>query len=395
MRKKISRVPKLCRHKARDLGYVTDPETKKAIYLGPWGAHETRRAYERWVADYIASHNVQHPLPRGEGTIKQLVEKYILFARDYYRKPGTRTVTSEYNCVRQALLELKNWFDVPCAEFKPSDLIAVRQQVINRKQVSQNGKPSSKQLSISTINAIVTRLKRMFKKGVEWEFVPAATWQALSCVSNLSWRTAPNLKDTAPIKPVDIEHVRAVMPYLKPKFQLMLETHLQTGMRVTELCSMRWREISKYNEALYAYKPTEHKTKHRGVDKVIFLRAELVERMRELPRRGASAENDFVFISWGRGKSKKYLGQVYPTGYRTAINRAIRFCNAALREQGKTEIPTWCPLQIRHSVATMVRQLHGLEAAQAMLGHASIEATQIYAEKRTELAAKIASKGIS
>jgi len=395
MRKKISRVPKLCRHKARDLGYVTDPETKKAIYLGPWGAHETRRAYERWVADYIASHNVLHPLPRGESTIKQLVEKYILFARDYYRKPGTRTVTSEYNCVRQALLELKNWFDVPCAEFKPSDLIAVRQQVINRKQVSQNGKPSSKQLSISTINAIVTRLKRMFKKGVEWEFVPAATWQALSCVANLSWRTAPNLRDTAPIKPVDIEHVRAVMPYLKPKFQLMLETHLQTGMRVTELCSMRWREISKYNEALFAYKPTEHKTKHRGVDKVIFLRAELVERMRELPRRGASKELDFVWLSWGKGKSKKYLGQVYPTGYRTAINRAIRFCNAALREQGEKEIPAWCPLQIRHSVATLIRQLHGLEAAQAMLGHASLEATQIYAEKRTELAAKIASKGIS
>lgn len=395
MKKKFPRVPKLCRHKARDLGFVTDPETKKEIYLGPWGAHETRRAYERWVADYIASRDVQHPLPRGEGTIKQLVEKYILFARDYYRKPGTRTVTSEYNCVRQALLELKNWFDVSCAEFKPSDLIAVRQQVIDRKQVSQNGKPSSKQLSISTINAIITRLKRMFKKGVEWEFVPAATWQALSCVANLSWRTAPNLRDTAPIKPVDIEHVRAVMPYLKPKFQLMLETHLQTGMRITELCSMRWREISKYNEALYAYKPTEHKTKHRGVDKVIFLRAELVERMRELPRRGASAENDFVFISWGRGKSKKYLGQVYPTGYRTAINRGIRFCNAALREQGEKEIPAWCPLQIRHSVATLIRQLHGLEAAQAMLGHASLEATQIYAEKRTELAAKIASKGIS
>ncbi len=49
-------------------------------------------------------------------------------------------------------------------------------------------------------------------------------------------------------------------------------------------------------------------------------------------------------------------------------------------------------MQIRHSVATMVRQLHGLEAAQAMLGHSSIEATQIYAEKRLDLAAKIAAK---
>lgn len=50
----------------------------------------------------------------------------------------------------------------------------------------------------------------------------------------------------------------------------------------------------------------------------------------------------------------------------------------------------WTPLQIRHTVATKVRKTHGLEGAQAFLGHSSIDATQIYAEKRHDLSRIIA-----
>lgn len=388
------RVPKLCRHKGRDLGFVKDPKTKKIIYLGRWNSHETRRAYERWLAEYFASNNMVLPVSHQQGaTVKNLVEKYILFAREYYRKRGSKKeVTSEYNCIRQALLELKDWFDIRLEDFKPSDLITIRSKIVARKTVSQNGKPSTKTLALSTINAIVGRIRRMFKKGVEWDMVPASVFQGLECVSNLSWRTAPNLRETEPIKPVEFEHIKATMEHLPEKFKVMLEVHMATGMRVTELCNMRWSEIEPYQDGLYAFRPTEHKTKHRGVDKTIFIRAELVERMRALKRTGAKDTDDSVFLSWGKGKASKYKGAIQPSGYRHAIERAQKRMNEERIDNKLPILPKWTLLQIRHSVATMVRQLHGLEAAQAMLGHSSIEATQIYAEKRTDLAAQIASK---
>jgi integrase len=40
----------------------------------------------------------------------------------------------------------------------------------------------------------------------------------------------------------------------------------------------------------------------------------------------------------------------------------------------------WHPNQLRHSFATLVRKTHGLDAAQVLLGHASAEVTEIYAE---------------
>jgi len=51
----------------------------------------------------------------------------------------------------------------------------------------------------------------------------------------------------------------------------------------------------------------------------------------------------------------------------------------------------WHPHQIRHTLATELRKEYGLEGAQVVLGHRSLLATQIYAEKNAETAKKIMS----
>ncbi|MGN6371354.1 MAG: tyrosine-type recombinase/integrase [Phycisphaerae bacterium] len=40
----------------------------------------------------------------------------------------------------------------------------------------------------------------------------------------------------------------------------------------------------------------------------------------------------------------------------------------------------WHPHQVRHSVATEVRDKFGVDFSQALLGHVNLSATQIYAE---------------
>ena len=49
----------------------------------------------------------------------------------------------------------------------------------------------------------------------------------------------------------------------------------------------------------------------------------------------------------------------------------------------------WHPNQLRHTVATEVRARFGLEAAQAVLGHAKADVTQVYAERDLSKAAEV------
>ena len=54
------------------------------------------------------------------------------------------------------------------------------------------------------------------------------------------------------------------------------------------------------------------------------------------------------------------------------------------------EIPRWFPLQLRHSRATELRRLYGLEGSQVALGHKRADVTEVYAERQTDLGVRIA-----
>jgi integrase len=57
-------------------------------------------------------------------------------------------------------------------------------------------------------------------------------------------------------------------------------------------------------------------------------------------------------------------------GYEGAITRACR----------RAGVPAWSPSQLRHSCATRVRRLYGLDGAAAVLGHRLGTVTEVYAE---------------
>jgi site-specific recombinase XerD len=71
--------------------------------------------------------------------------------------------------------------------------------------------------------------------------------------------------------------------------------------------------------------------------------------------------------------------------YGHAIRTAITKANAA-----GVKVRGWAPNQLRHSFATKVRQDHGLEAAQVLLGHARVDVTQVYAARDERLAVEVA-----
>jgi integrase len=76
-----------------------------------------------------------------------------------------------------------------------------------------------------------------------------------------------------------------------------------------------------------------------------------------------------------------------------AVRRAVaRLNRAGARTPGFTPVPQWHPNQLRHTHATLVRQQHGPEAAQVVLGHARADVTQIYAARDTALATAVAAR---
>ena len=70
------------------------------------------------------------------------------------------------------------------------------------------------------------------------------------------------------------------------------------------------------------------------------------------------------------------------------IQQQRREHRASLRAAWRRQ-HVWHPHQLRHNAATHLRKEYGLEAAQVILGHKTLAATEIYAEKNQDAARKI------
>jgi integrase len=234
-------------------------------------------------------------------------------------------------------------------------------------------------LARKTINEHVSRIRRLFKWGVEHELIPETCWRALHAVSGLK-RGRTTAKESKPILPIEDTVVAATLPFLSATITAMVKLQRLTGMRPQEVCQIRPGDIDRTTET-WRYTPQVHKTQHRGRERVImigpkaqevllpflerpddvfcFSPRETEDKRRELQHLARSTP-----IGYGnapgtnRKRSPKRLpGACYSTGsYHKAIKRA---CEAA-------GIERWAPNRLRHSFATQVRAEAGIESARIL-----------------------------
>jgi Phage integrase family len=98
--------------------------------------------------------------------------------------------------------------------------------------------------------------------------------------------------------------------------------------------------------------------------------------------------------------SKRQLGSVQPSQKGRQKKKpkkapggrySVESFNRAIAKACKTAgVPVWHANQLRHTHATAVRKRFELEAAQAVLGHAKADVTQVYSERDLDLAVKMA-----
>jgi len=391
-RTKAPRVPKLCRHKASGQGVVR--LDGRDFYCGAYETKEAQAEYDRLIAVFLGS---GRRMPGGPDapdnpTVTELIAQYWTWAKTYYRRPDG-AASSELSCIKVAVTELRRMAgDVPAREFGPLRLKALQDAMIARKWVRRS------------INAHAGRVRRMFAWAVANELLPPDVLAALKAVSGLkAGRCAA--PDREPVRPVAAEDVERVLPYLTAPVAAMVRLMALTGMRVSEVAGMRMQDVDRTAE-VWIYRPARHKTSWRGRDRSVPLGPQAQDILRPFLR---AAPAVFLFQP-GEGDAQ-YRGErraervtpLRPADMRredrAASGSGRRFAerydkdsvgHAVRRACKRAGVTPWHVHQLRHSVATRVQQMHGLDAARAVLGHSRPDTTLIYAERDTRAASRIA-----
>lgn len=376
-----ARVPKYALHKASGQAVVRLGGLD--FYLGKFGSDESRNQYDRLIGEWMLQGRQAPLLTKsnpGSLTVNELIIAYATFADAYYRKNGVPT--GEYDAIRYSLRPLRRLYgDLNVAEFGPLALKNVREEMLKAD------------LCRNEINKRVGRIIRLFKWGVENEYVTPMTHHALSQVRGLS-RGRTKARESEAVRPVSDSHVEAVQPFVSRQVWTMIRLQKLTGMRPGEVCLMRAQDIDQ-TASTWIYRPGSHKTEHHGHERKVYLGPKAQGVLREWLRKEPAAymfspKDELAERSAARRTSRK--SKIQPSQQRrrrkTNPKRAPRdryfsasYNRAIARACLKAGIPAWHANQLRHSAATIIRRDFGLEAASVILGHRGVGVTQVYAER--------------
>jgi integrase len=335
-------------------------------------------------------------------TVAAVGVRYLDHCQLYYRTPDGKT-TSSVAGVEMALRALFPFSDTPATAFGPRAMKTVRDALV------REGRPRV------TCNRVVKTIRRMFKWAASEELVSAEVWHALETVSPLQkGRTeAPELP---PVDEVPEAVVCATLPHLPKVVADMVQFQRWTGARPGEVCLLRPADIDRSGE-VWVFTPEHHKLSWRedpvprritiGQEgqKVIMpylLRAAtsycFSPRDSELDRNRARRQARVSPMTPSQRARKPVRQRQRPAGerynkdsYRRAIARAVGLANKAREKAGVEErLPNWSPNQLRHLRAGEVKERFGIEEASAVLGHANIRTTEIYADRKLKIAAEVA-----
>lgn len=414
-----ARVPSYRLHKASGQAVVTI--NGRDHYLGKWNTAAGKAKYDRVIAEYLA--NGRQLKSEDEKTVEYVTNAYLVFAQQYYRK--NETVTREFGCISEALKIVRYLYGPLIADqFGPLALKAVRQCMIE------------KGWSRGYINKSIGRVRRCFKWAVENELVRSNLFHGLMAVSGLR-KGRSVAREPDPVMPVDPLTVEKTICHLSSVVANMVHFQRFTGCRPQDVCNLRLQEVDT-SDSIWLYRPETHKTEHLGRKRVIPIGPRCQDVLRPYLnsdsamfcfrptdavnwRRKKSFENRKTKLSYANApgtnrkrQPQRVAGEKYTTAsYRRAIHRAcdaafpIPFALSRLEGESKKDWQKrltvnelfkvrkwqsrhrWSPNQLRISVGTEIRKRFGLEAAQVILGHASADVTQVYAERDLSKAIEI------
>jgi integrase len=384
-------------HKKTGKAIVTyyDGEQRKSTLLpGKFNSAESQREYKRLLAILdkgglpVAKPEIAKQPTR---SIAEVMVEYVT------RHVDTHYGDSERLVIRQALRPLKRLFaDLPANEFTPLCLLTVPDAMTSgswksdeeqAKDANQKRPPG---MARTTTNKHISRVKAFFGWAVTYAGVPANVHAGLLAVKGLR-PGHPEVRETEPVKPVDIEVVDQVLPLLPPVVGDMIRLLLLSGARVGELTKCRTADIDR-SGSVWLYRVEKHKTAHRGHSRTIAFgpKAKLI-----LARYVNDADPEAVLFSpaaqdilikEAKRAARKTRVQPSQLDRRKAKPKrkpGAKFDHHAIdhalaRACKKQNVPHFHVHQLRHTAALTIMCEHGIEAARRTLGHKTLNMSLFY-----------------
>jgi len=315
---------------------------KQILLPGEYNSPESLREYHRLVAGSI----IEKP------AIGSITIRYLL--RCWFdaegRKGGKRVTRHPFNLIA------KHFGTMTVDEFKSKDFRRLKELFIRQGWARRY------------CNSNLRFFLQAVKWGVVEEHVSPDTYALLTLCPLVRFGEA---HDNPEVTPVTEEIVRETCKHLRGDIVDMIQLQLNAGMRPGEVIRIRAEEIVREGD-IWTWSPRKHKTAHRGRPRTIYFGTESQKILRPYLVRSGGHGLLFRLPRWQTPWTRSW--------YNTTIRQACK----------KHGIEPWHPHQLRHAAATRVRDEHGIEFAQVLLGHARLNMTEHYAVVNAEKAKKAA-----
>jgi len=417
-------IPQYLHHKSSGTARVRI--AGKEHSLGKFDSPSSYAKYDRLIDEWRAA-GCPKTMTASHPRIDVIILKYLDFANGRYRPRSLDRTKHALRALRES------YGDVRVCDFGPKSLKTVVYHLEH-----------SGRLCRKEINARLSAIKHVFKWAASEELISQEKYQSMLTVEGLK-QGKTTAHDYENVKPVPVEHVDMIEPFVSRQVWAVIQLQLLTGARGGEILCMRPVDVDTSGN-IWTYQPSKHKNAHRGHHRRIYIgpkgkeilqpflhrkidaycfspaESECERRMRLNSQRRTPLSCGNKPGSNQRSNPKKQPGKFYTAGsYLYAIRKA---CDKAFpppsdlarrRVQGKRSMRwetdaewrdrlgpdrwnnlkrwqrehRWHPHQLRHSAATYLRKEFGLDAARIILGHRSAAITETYAERDEQIAIKI------
>lgn len=397
-------IPAAIHHRpsGQDVVFLRDSEgRRRMVYLGVHGSPGAARRYLEVLGNHLEGKlpvvAATRPVEaKTWPTVARLSELFLQDAENYYVDAAgnqSREVVN-FRLALRALVHLHR--DSPTDQFTVSDLIAVRQALIDGEYGYEAGRrgrrigTGGRKRSRTYVNASIRRIKQVFRWGTERRLVPGSVWHELSALRSLPIGRC-GARETQPVESVPWSMVEPVLNRLSGPLAACVKLQWCTGMRPSEALQLRMVDLDRSGD-VWIYRVRCHKNSWRGQHRLVALGPDAQAVLKPLLR----DDGGFLFSprdAIAEGRAEKRAARKTPLtpsqrerdsrnarkqpavgdhygidAYRKAIHRA---CDAA-------GVARWSPHRLRHAKGTELARTEGIEVARIALGHKDDRVTRRY-----------------
>jgi integrase len=250
------------------------------------------------------------------------------------------------------------------------------------------------------INRCMAEIAKFWKWCARKEYVPADLYAKCLTMEPLV-KGHCDARETEKVQPADPKAIKKVKAVVNASVRAMIELQELTGARPGEVCGLKAEMIDRTVDPWHC-ELVKHKTVHRGKERHLFFGPKAQKVLAPFLLRRAPGDYLFQPADHWTERTEKKTGKGRREGQaptKRATDRTVNdhygkdsYGQCIERACVKAGVPHWTPNQIRHTRATEIRKERGIEAAGAVLGHAHLNTTEIYAEVNLELARKVAAE---